>query len=416
MSMANSHTSLWVGVNEVQATKQRLAQLVILGSLLFNFVLCFANTKLFDIGANHVIAVEVALIAVAFSLIWNRNERLYIILFLIVAYGFLLMALRADSDPKFIRDLVIPVLFFFVGRHIGTYRSADAVLTAAIVIVLTVSLFEWFALDTYLHYFNVLDYYVARGTVTGAAADITESGLYISGTRFEPRTLLPILGEHRASGVFLEPVSVGNFGAIAFAWVWLRDKQRLGALLLKTLAIAAILALGDARFGAYLCCITIVIYVAAPLVRPTLLFIAPLVVMIALAAYASDGTQDAWQNTAEGRIQLAGKFLTALTPAQIFGLEDSSVDMADSGYAYSLVQFGVLGMLALWAVFAYAPVRDAAGLRFKAFVSFYVVFLLAISTSLFTIKTAALLWFLYGTTVNPARYSNAPPERAFRPH
>ena len=34
---------------------------------------------------------------------------------------------------------------------------------------------------------------------------------------------------------------------------------------------------------------------------------------------------------------------------------------------------------------------------------FIVVFLLTVSASLFTIKTAALLWFLYGTLNNPNR-------------
>jgi hypothetical protein len=36
-------------------------------------------------------------------------------------------------------------------------------------------------------------------------------------------------------------------------------------------------------------------------------------------------------------------------------------------------------------------------------VALYIVILLTISTSLFTIKTAALLWFLLGTLNNPIR-------------
>ena len=42
--------------------------------------------------------------------------------------------------------------------------------------------------------------------------------------------------------------------------------------------------------------------------------------------------------------------------------------------------------------------RDAW--RFKNFTAFYIVSLLTISASLFSIKTAALLWFLYGTLNN----------------
>ena len=55
----------------------------------------------------------------------------------------------------------------------------------------------------------------------------------------------------------------------------------------------------------------------------------------------------------------------------------------------------------MWAWFIYAPVRDRDVWRFKIFVAFYFIILLNISASVFTIKTAALLWFLYGTLNNP---------------
>ena len=54
-------------------------------------------------------------------------------------------------------------------------------------------------------------------------------------------------------------------------------------------------------------------------------------------------------------------------------------------------------MAASWALFVYAPVSNQDAFRFKTFIAFYVVILLTISASLFSIKTAALLWFLYGT-------------------
>ena len=81
----------------------------------------------------------------------------------------------------------------------------------------------------------------------------------------------------------------------------------------------------------------------------------------------------------------------------------------DVGYGYVLVQIGLLGMAAMWALFAYAPVPDTNTWRFKNFVTFYLIFLLAISASLFSIKTAALLWFLYGTLHNPNRAASDSP-------
>ena len=84
----------------------------------------------------------------------------------------------------------------------------------------------------------------------------------------------------------MEPVSAGNFGAIAFAWVLLRDRSRVWIFAAKILAIATILVLADARFGFYVCVFTLVIYLAAPVIRPTMLFVAPFLAIVALLTYA----------------------------------------------------------------------------------------------------------------------------------
>ena len=60
-------------------------------------------------------------------------------------------------------------------------------------------------------------------------------------------------------------------------------------------------------------------------------------------------------------------------------------------------------MTAMWSLFVYAPVHNEDAWRFKNFVALYFIVLLAISASIFTIKTAALLWFLYGTVNSPDR-------------
>ena len=99
----------------------------------------------------------------------------------------------------------------------------------------------------------------------------------------------------------------------------------------------------------------------------------------------------------------AGDLLRSLNPWQVFGLQTNDVAMEDAGYAYTFVSMGLVGAAVLWAVFAYSTVPDREAWRFKIFVALYIVILLTISTSLFTIKTAALLWFLLGTLINPNR-------------
>ena len=76
----------------------------------------------------------------------------------------------------------------------------------------------------------------------------------------------------------------------------LRDRSRIWVFVAKMLAIATILVLADARFGFYFCFFTLVIYLAAPIIRPTMLFLAPFLAMIALVTYAGVHWQEIWDN------------------------------------------------------------------------------------------------------------------------
>src|SRR5580698_9507943 len=151
---------------DVQATKRRVAGWTILATVVFNFVLCCVNTVLFGVTANLVIAVEVGLIGLAFVLTWDRSRTEYAILLLLAAYLAAVMALRANFNPQFARDILIPIVFFFLGRYLGTIGVANRLITIISVAALAIGLFEWFALDTYLRFFDVIHYYVARGSVT----------------------------------------------------------------------------------------------------------------------------------------------------------------------------------------------------------------------------------------------------------
>jgi putative polymerase len=400
---------------EARAKQTTMAAVVVFATALFNLVLCFVNTTLFGIGVNVVIGTEIALIGMALGLIWYRGYALYTIILMLTAYFFAVMLVRFEFDPKIARDLLIPIVFFFLGHYLGSFRSAGKLVTFLIFVALGFALFEWLALDTYLHYFDVIHYYAARGAEQSLEADPaagliikgtdSSAGLYINGTRFEARTLLPFLGEHRVSGIFMEPVSAGNFGAIAFAWVLLRDRHRVWTFIGKALAIATILVLADARFGFYLCIATVLIYLVAPVVRSTMLYIAPFLAVIALATYAALSWQGSWDNTITGRFLWAGHTIAALDALQLLGLQTSdfftSGYAGDSGYGYALVKVGVVDLAAIWALFVYSPTLDADAWRFKNFIAFYIVFLLTISASLFSIKTSALMWFLYGTLNNP---------------
>jgi putative polymerase len=385
------------------AIGERLGPILTLTAVLYNCLLCFANTVFHTISPAVVISSEIVLIGSALSMVWRRSFTLRAILVALAAYFYAIMMVRSQFDPKIIRDVLIPIAFFFLGCHFGTLRLADRLVTLLIIIALSAALFEWLAPSTYSHYFDVARYYIERGTATQEQHQFF--GGYFNSARFQNRTLLPFLGDHRVSGIFLEAPSVGNFGGIAFAWILLRPK-RLWSFVLKTIAVVTIVVLADARFGLYFCLFVVVLYPFSRLVPRTMLFLAPFAAMIALVTYASAEGQQAFDNDMVGRFLYAGEILSKINAAQVFGLGASDINTGasfasdpvnDSAYTYVVVELGLLGAGVLWALFIYSPVVDRTAWRFKTVVAFYYVLILTIAASAFTIKTAALLWFLYGT-------------------
>ena len=171
------------------ATQQTLAVFIVMATALFNLTLCFVNTTLFGIGINLVIGSEIALIAIALALTWYRGYAWYVVLLLLTAYFFAVMLIRSEFDAKIVRDLLIPIVFFFLGSHLGSLRSADRLVTTLIFIALGAALFEFLELNTYLHYFDVIHYYQARGTEQNLEA-ATAGGIYIKGTTPLPVSIL----------------------------------------------------------------------------------------------------------------------------------------------------------------------------------------------------------------------------------
>lgn len=376
---------------------------VVLGAILFNFALCFVNTNLFRTGAGIVIGCEMALIGVTLALLVGRTFDLFVILGVYVAYTLFLAALQGSFDPKPARDLMIPVIFCFAARELGSREDGDRLVRASVWIVLAVGLFEYGFLKQFVRLFDILGYYVSRGTVQAAAAEMSGDRLFASGMRYEGRTLLPMLGEHRVSSVFLEPVSVGNFGAICFAWIVLRNWGLPLRAFMQLLPVLAIFILADARFGLAISLLSIVAFGLAGLAGRIVLAVAPFAAIVTLAWIGYSWPDVAWDNTLRGRILLGGRFLSKLELVDIFALAPHFEFTADSGYAYTLVKIGLAGFAGMWALFVLAPARDDVSWRFRVFVAVYVTLLLAISNSIYSIKTAALLFYLVGALDSPGR-------------
>ncbi|HWV41601.1 hypothetical protein [Pseudorhodoplanes sp.] len=385
---------------------------LVFGAVVFNLALCFANTNVFQIGEAHVVACEALILSLVFLVAYRAMNQLHVILigFVVLwALSFASVRFLSGSDKtidiKVIRDLAIPIAFFLLGTRARNIKAVDAIVATIVAAVLALAAFEYFWLEAFTRVFNVAHYYIARGTIE-ARQIFQNSDLFVSGIRPAGaqggRNLLPFIGDHRVSSLFLEPVSMGNFGVVAFMWGAVRSRfggrMQWGIMLGGLAAIVA----ADSRFGAYLCAITLLV-LFLPLAWTTLgtlvlpaaaLAVLSVVPLIVTGSY--DPQNRYIDNGFVGRFVLSSDILANFDFWTWFGLKAPSMQVFDSGYAYIISRIGVLGVAIFWLTLfsVHGPSRQFG--MFRSLAALYFGMILCVSNSPFTIKTAALLWFLVG--------------------
>ena len=391
------------------------AGLLILGAIGFNAALCFANTRGVPVSSLLVMMSEALLISGAVLACRHYLNATHLtVLVLIVLYTVVLSAIRfTDSpvqgfDPKISRDLVIPVVFFLLGKAVDDIRVADRLVLSATLVLLAFALFEYFFLDSFLSVFDVAKYYFARGTLDASKAAVALSqgvseGLMVSGVRptDQGRTLLPFLGDHRVSSLFLEPSTLGNFGMLVTLWAFVRSRMAGRLYVWCALFGLALVILSDTRFDAYFLLLALSILILPPrLVTPAVLVL-PFVTILALCALAATGPAFHGAPALDGlgiydRLLYSGRILWSFDIYNWFGLEPSNSQTFDSGYGYIISNIGLVGFALLWALFMSLKGANSSFDAFRNVLAVYFATLLCISASVFTIKLAAMLWFLLG--------------------
>lgn len=367
----------------------------VLGGLTFNLFLCFVNTRVMGISDSHVMLMEMAVTGTAFLAALDRRAGPYLFLAIFFTYMMFLFTLRHENDIKAIRDVLNPMIFYALGSRVKDLRLADRLALISAIIALVFAFFEYFLLDIYLDWFNVLGYYISRGTVTLQESYGATKGLFISGNRPEPRTLLPFLGQQRVSSVFLEPVSMGNFGAILYAWgLFRRDFKYRWFLIVAALTL---IIFADARFGLSTCIMMTVLSPFFRFIPRQVWLVMPFLSLSIFAAYGMITGTSAGPNDIAGRFASTAHIMTSLPIGVVLGYESYGLFTADSGFAYTLTKFGIWGFVGLWTVFVLLPCKDAKAWQFHSMMIVYLMLILIISNSFYSVKTAALMFFMLGT-------------------
>lgn len=359
------------------------------------------HTNVLRLGAAAVGVAEGLILALCLPLLLRRVPGPMLAL-LVGMLGMLgtLWLLRGAVDFKSARDLAIPALFLWLGSAVGERALAQRALFIVAGVTLVVALVELLFVDVYARYFNILSYYISQGVVPESYQQ--DVALNVNGVRPEGigRTLFPaLLGSHRVSSIFIEPVSMGNFATLLAAWGLSRPSTERGTIALALLLAWALIVLADSRYG-----LVVVTLMAA--MRLTLVprwqglgFGFPFIAVTGICALAIAFPHHLADDFV-GRLALGGRSVLELGWAGLLGLEGWAARHGDAGYAYLFTRFGLPLALGLWLFLWLLPMRDEAAARLRAHVSLYIALILTVSgTSLFAMKTSALLWFLIGVSV-----------------
>jgi putative polymerase len=387
-----------------------LSGALILCAVCFNAGLAFINANVMPLPAESIIASEIVIVAAALliALIYFEPQMLawFLLLALLIAIFLARSLVTAEIAPKYARDALLIPAFIVLGMAAGD-RALDRIVLVVFAVVIAVAAFEVLAPEAYAAAFRIQDFYIQTRGARLEDFYTSDSDLFISAVRPDSR-LFSFLELPRLSSVFLEPVSLGNYCSIMTAYLCARHRH-IGLLGTGVVAagIVALLLGCDGRLATSTS--VLIAAVTMLMVRRLPPYAAMLYLPVAVAAagvLVSVTGADAFADDTLGRLARSVALLQRYEAADWFGLSDRYLlDAADSGIAYLIATQSIIGVLVLWAFLALlGREQTLQQARFKTGALIYVALTMLVSYSLFTIKTAALLWFVFGALQSsPAR-------------
>jgi putative polymerase len=381
---------------------------LVLGAMCFNFALCFISTNIVTIKPSVVILSEMVIVSLAFGASLRLlNQKYFVIIAATILYILILSVVRLIVSPengfdiKIVRDFLIPIAFFMLGQNVKDLRLVDVSIKWTSVVVLAFAAFEYFSLATYLKYFDVIGYYIARGTVAESKQSfLAASGLMYNGLRpqGQGRALLPFLGDYRVSSIFLEPISFGYFGVILILWGCVRSQIRGKLQLFPLMVGLTSIVLSDSRFGAYFCLLAVMLFLMPTNLTTIVVSVIPVIMVYALLLIPEfiNYVPAYMENSFSGRMMYSSQVLSNFDAWNWLGFKASSMQTFDSGYSYVFSGIGLAGFAAFWIAFLAIKGRSTYFYAFRNSAAAYFAIALCIGEAQFSIKTASLLWFLMG--------------------
>lgn len=376
------------------------AAALLFATIVFNPALAWVNAHLFPLTASAVSTVQGAI--VLFALVVGLLQpvaltaRWLLLAWLLVLSILLTSAVRAQFEPKIFGDMLLIPAFILLGMRIDGPLLRRTVLVMQ-ALILIVGLWELARPGQYGAFFNVTSYYV---NTRGFDADAFWAGgeLFLSSQRPSGRMLLDGFGLHRGSSLFLEPVSLGNWAimAVIFTVAMWRDLSVVARLFMGISSLL-LLVICDGRLA-----LSVVLFFCLwlPFCRwiPDRLSAAYLPLMlIGLWLAGLLGLLSNWGDTFSGRLAVSLKALQSMGLEHLLGVGERRLRLADAGWADFIQAQSLFVALGLWLMLSLTSFGRQPGDRMaKHGIMLFITLCLPVSNSMLSIKTAALLWMLYG--------------------
>jgi putative polymerase len=382
-------------------SSEAIAASLVCAAVCMNFVLAFLNANLIGLDRGYVVLGEVLIVGMALVVCVVSNNRLMVpwagVIWIMLTIFLVLSMVRESFDPKYLRDVLLIPIFVALGMAFAK-GNIVRLFCALQVLILVVMVFEALAPSVFADTLRPWDYYVRTRSLYRESWH-PDSGLYISAIRPGGRIIFEWLGIHRLSSIFLEPVSLGNWCIIVTIFgtaFWRLLSVR--ALVFLILSNIILLIGSDGRLALTAIAIILVLSIFARML-PRYLYLAylPAAMLIAIVLATVFGF-DTISDDFPGRIAKTAIFLTSMDLPSLLGFDPTLINRSyDSGISYLILTQSVVGVVVLWAAICFLqPPTSRHALLLMHGICVYTSLLLMISFSLFSIKTAAPLWFLYG--------------------
>ncbi|CTP83697.1 polysaccharide biosynthesis protein GumE [Xanthomonas translucens pv. phlei] len=379
-----------------------LIELVLLFAIGYNFLLAVVNAKVFRVSPAMTYVVEVAIYGACFLIgLWSLDRKRTAMVFTGIGLLAVLMLVRLflvwSIDPKFFRDALIPFAFLVLGA--AYTGSLPRLFLRMALVVSLVAAFELVLPKVYGDVVNPKSYFVNARGASASSFWNQDSNLFVSATRPGARNFLPSSNLPRASSVFIEPVTMGNFiifftAILLTFWRWMRPVGIAASVAMIGFLIVA----SDGRLAAGTCVMMVALTPLLLRMDQRLGFLIFFGVLLGawLMVWAS-GIQS-YEDTTLGRVFFTVYSIRNMTAESWLGLDfDMPYKYFDSGIAYFISSQSVVLVLAFLLAYSFAMLmRTIEGQLFKNLLIFAFALSLLVSNGYFSIKTAALWWFVCG--------------------